>query len=193
MAEGFSSPINLGLPQTPSGVPDEMYEQFLKIYNAIAILHQEVIKYTGGGVLDLSNYLSSVNPAFAESVQAHKLVPILVTASVAIAAGEQVNLFNSAGVLKARLAQANALATKSWGWAPAAIGNGAVGVVFLGIGLNQAVSGLAVGSVYYLSSATPGGITATRPVAAGTISQEVGIALSATELYTRLLPFQPVN
>ena len=185
MAEGFSSPIDTGLPGNPANVPEELYEEFNKIYAGIRILQQKLGEYAGTGVLDLANYLSTIKPTIAESIQSQRMNAILVTASAAISAGQMVNLHSSSG-LKVRAAQANALSTRAHGWAPAAIANGDIGLIYLLQGLNQAVSGLTVAATYYLSSATPGGITTTAPVAAGTISQEVGFALSATELMVTL-------
>jgi hypothetical protein len=44
------------------------------------------------------------------------------------------------------------------------------------------LSGLTVDAPYFLSASVAGGITATAPTGAGTLWQEVGIAISATEL-----------
>lgn len=44
------------------------------------------------------------------------------------------------------------------------------------------LTGLTIGAPYFLSSTTAGGITTTAPTASGTLWQQVGVALSATEL-----------
>lgn len=49
-------------------------------------------------------------------------------------------------------------------------------------------SGLVTGQTYYLSDATPGEITNTAPSASGSKIQEIGRAVSATELYIDVDP-----
>jgi hypothetical protein len=44
------------------------------------------------------------------------------------------------------------------------------------------LTSLTPGAAYYLSGATAGAVTATAPTTSGYLSQEVGIALSTTEL-----------
>ncbi|SRR5258706_2132702 len=179
----FSSPIDTGLPGNPAGVPEDLYEQFHQIYNAIRILQQKLGDLAGAGLLDPTNYLT-ISPIAADSIQVQRLQAIIVTASEAISALDFVNLWSSTG-LKVRKADGSAIAKRAWGWAPQAISNAAPGIVYLLSGY-AAGSGLTLGSVYYLSASTPGGITTTAPSASGTIKQEVGLALSSTELLVRL-------
>lgn len=47
--------------------------------------------------------------------------------------------------------------------------------------------GLTVGSTYYVSAATAGALTTTAPTAAGEFVQQVGIAISSTELEITIL------
>lgn len=179
----FSSTLDLGLAKTPYGIPEELYPEFEKIYNAIRILQQAIGDSTGTGILDPANYLT-ISPVFADSIQVQRMQAIIVTASEAIAARDFCNLHSSSG-LKVRRANASAIATRAWGWAPNAIANGSPGIIYLFSGY-QGGGGITLGSTYYLSASTPGGITTTAPVASGTIKQEVGLALSATELLVRL-------
>lgn len=179
----FSSSIDTGLPGTPVGVPDELYEEFNRVYNAIRMLQQKLGDYAGTGVLDPVNYLT-ISPLAADSVQVQRMQAIIVMASEAIAAKDFVNLWSSTG-LKCRPADAAAIGKRAWGWAPDAIGNGVAGIIYLFSGY-QPGSGLTLGSTYYLSSTTPGAITTTAPTVSGTIKQEVGIAISSTELLVRL-------
>lgn len=179
----FSSVIDTGLPARPYGVPDELNEQFQAIFNAIRIIQQKVGDLSGAGVLDPTNYLA-LSPLFSESIQIQRMQAIIVVASEAIAANDFVNLWNSSG-LKVRKAYSTTIGSRAWGWAPQAIANGAAGIIYLFSGY-QVGSGLTVGTTYYLSATTPGGITTTAPVASGTIKQEVGIALSTTELLIQL-------
>lgn len=183
----FSSPIDTGLPGSPSAaIPDELYEEISKIYNAIRILQQKFGTYNGLEVLDPSRYINELAPIFSDSIQVHRMQPILVKASVTIAAGELANLFLSGGVIQARKSDASAIGTRAWGWAPNAIAAADMGIIYLQGGWNGGFGGLTIGATYYVSATTPGGISTTAPVAVGTIRQEVGIALSATDLYVRI-------
>lgn len=99
------------------------------------------------------------------------------TASEAISAGNLVNLYNNAGVLTARKADA-ATNKPAHGYAKAAIASAATGVVHFE-GKISGLTGLTPGDVY-LGAA--GAVTATAPTATGSCSQLVGTATSATEV-----------
>lgn len=101
-------------------------------------------------------------------------------ASEALSAGNLINVHASSGA-KIRKANATATGKRADGFILAAIANGASGRAYLGPGLITGLSSLTPGAIYYLDT-TGGGITATAPSAAGNVVQEVGIALSATEL-----------
>lgn len=183
--QSFSSPINIGLDDTPDpGLEFNTYQQFQAVFNAIRILQDKLGTYAGTGPLDPNNFINNYT-TFADSIQVQRLQAIVVLASAAINSGDFVNLFSSGGLLKSRQANASALATRAWGWAPQSIGAGNAGIIYLLSGYTPG-SGLTLGSTYYLSSSTPGGITTTAPSVAGTIKQEVGLALSATDFLVRL-------
>lgn len=181
----FSSPIDIGLPGTPSSaIPLELYDEFSQLYAALRILQQQLGNFIGLGPLDPNNFINNYT-SFSDSIQSGRLNAIVVVANADLIAGEIVNLFSSGGVIQARPANGSAIATRAWGWSPNAIAHSASGIIFLGEGYSPS-SGLTVGATYYLSSTTPGGITTTAPSIAGTIKQEVGLALSAVDLYIRL-------
>lgn len=82
----------------------------------------------------------------------------------------------------ARKAQANAAGTaRTVAFATATIVNATTGV-YQTSGALGGFAGLTAGAVYYLSAATPGAITVTAPSTLGQYVQEVGVALSTTEL-----------
>lgn len=84
-----------------------------------------------------------------------------------------------------RLAKADAAASSQVvAFATGTITAGAVGS-YQSSGVLSGMSGLTAGSVYYLSDATAGLITATAPSTLGRYVQEVGVALSTTELLIR--------
>lgn len=104
-----------------------------------------------------------------------------VTASENIAAGAPVNVYDSgSGVMKIRNADATADGKRADGYILTAVITGAT-VQYNEGGVIAGLSGLTVGAMYYLA-ATPGGIVTTPPSAVGNVVQQVGKALSATEL-----------
>jgi hypothetical protein len=67
------------------------------------------------------------------------------------------------------------------GWSQAAVTTGnPVTVQFEGT--ITGLTGLTIDAPYFLSSTVAGGIAATGPTASGTLWQEIGVAISATEL-----------
>lgn len=182
---GFSSPIDLKLAQSPDpGLPDNVYQECQNIYNAIRTLHQKLADYSGLGIYDPTNYIT-IGQDPSQTFQIHRYTPILVQASVAITAGQLVNLHSSGG-LRVRLADASAIGTRADGFAPQSIGNGNIGIVYLFLGYIPGGGGLSVASTYYLSASSPGGITTTAPGASGTIKQEVGRSGTANDFFMRI-------
>lgn len=100
-----------------------------------------------------------------------------ITASEALAAGDFINIWNSAGA-KARKADASTSGKEAHGFVLAAVANAAAATVYFE-GTNTQVAGLTPGPVF-LSATTAGQATATSPSAAGQVSQRLGVALSAT-------------
>lgn len=112
---------------------------------------------------------------------------VTATASVAISAGNFVNLYNNAGVLSMKLADCST-GLQADGYVLAAVASGSTGTVYLN-NQNTAQTGLTPGTIYFLSTA--GGISATPPTTAGYLNQVVGKSVSATSLQFR--PEQPVT
>ena len=103
----------------------------------------------------------------------------VMQASESLAAGDQVNIWSSAGAFRVRKADAaGGTAKKAHGYVKAAYASGVNATVYFE-GTNDQVSGLTPGDVY-LSATTPGGITQTPPTTAGHIVQRIGYAVSAT-------------
>lgn len=98
-----------------------------------------------------------------------------------LAAGDFVNLYNSTGTLKARKADATTSGKEAHGWVNSAVSAGANATVYFSGGLNTTLTGLTLGTTYYLST-TAGGVTATPPTGSGNVQQSIGVATSATEL-----------
>lgn len=96
----------------------------------------------------------------------------------AIAANALVYIKTDGTVANATAAVAGHYA-KGWSQTAVTIGN-PVTVQFEGT--MTGLSGLTIDATYFLSSTVAGGLTATGPTASGTLWQEVGTAISATEL-----------
>lgn len=103
-----------------------------------------------------------------------------IMASEALAAGDLVNLWDDAGTLKARKADASN-GRKADGFVLAGVSSGASAIVYFD-GTNTQQSGMTLGAIHYLSHTVPGRATTTIPTTAGHIVQQVGKALSATQL-----------
>lgn len=104
----------------------------------------------------------------------------VVPASEALSAYDLVNLWDDAGTLKARKADA-ATAKQADGYVVAALSIGADATVYFD-GQMTGMTSLTVGARYYLSDSAAGGVTLTPVSGAGKMHQYIGKALSATEL-----------
>lgn len=97
-----------------------------------------------------------------------------------LSAGDIVNLYNDSGTIKARKADASN-GRRAVGFVLSSVTSPNNATVYLD-GTITGLTGLTPGAAYYLSGSTAGGVTATAPTTSGHISQEIGIALSATEI-----------
>ena len=107
------------------------------------------------------------------------------TASEAIGIREVVYVTGAGQIAKA---QADAPATaKAFGFAPAAISNGASGAVRYNTTLSG-FAGLTPGLPVFLSATVDGAITQTAPVAQGQYVVRLGMAISASEIEINIEP-----
>ena len=102
-----------------------------------------------------------------------------ITASEALAAGDLINIWDSAGTFKVRKADATTSGKEAHGFVLAAVSNGAVATVYFE-GSNTGKTGLSPGKQYI--STTAGGCTTNAPSGSGNVVQVVGFATSATVL-----------
>lgn len=99
-----------------------------------------------------------------------------------LSAGNFVNLFLSGGVIKVRLADATTAGKPAHGFVLANVTAPANAQVYSLSQTNTALTGLTIGSEYYLST-TPGAVLVDPgAIASGNLNQHLGIADSATEL-----------
>ena len=101
-----------------------------------------------------------------------------IPASESLAAGDWVNVWNSTGA-KVRKADATTAGKEAHGFVLAAVSSGANALVYFE-GTNTQVSGQTPGPVFLQTTAGTGG--ATIPSASGNVVQNLGVALSATEV-----------
>lgn len=109
---------------------------------------------------------------------------VSAVASANLTAGMMVNYYSNAGVLTVRPADSTAVGSEANGYVIAGFASGATATVYVGGGTLSGLTGLVVGTTYYLG--TVGAATATAPATAGNIVQYVGKAVSTTAL-----EFQP--
>jgi hypothetical protein len=106
---------------------------------------------------------------------------ISATASETLAAGDFVNLYNNSGVLGARKADATTNGKPAHGFVLAGVASSGTATVYMVSQTNTQVTGLTIGSEYWLST-TPGALTTTPPSATGNLVQFMGVASKTTEI-----------
>lgn len=104
-----------------------------------------------------------------------------IIASESLAAGDFINAWDDAGVLKVRKADASAAGKEADGYVLDAIPSGQAGLVYFE-GRNTSLTGLVLGARYYLSATQPGKSTSTPPTGTGKVVQYLGRAVGATQL-----------
>ena len=184
--ESYKIQLGLGV-QPPDTVPPELYEYFAGLYRATANLNRGVSQYCGVDSQPADAWDSLVYPDTLLEGNLTRMYPI---AAVTIAAGQTVNLYNDAGVLKARLAQATGLATMAHGVANTAGVIGSRFEMYWGRALLDSIGLLTIGTLYYLSAAVAGAVQNVAPSVAGQIVQPVGLALGTSTLIMNL-PLNP--
>lgn len=106
-----------------------------------------------------------------------------ITASEALAAGDLVNIHNSTGA-KVRKADATSAGKEAHGFVLSSVSNGASATVYPEENVISGLTGLTPGTRMFLS-ATAGLNTATAPSTSGQVVQDIGVALSTTEIMFR--------
>lgn len=106
---------------------------------------------------------------------------VVAASSENLTAGNWVNLYDNAGTINVRKADATTNAKPAHGFVIASVTSPANATVYLISGQNSATSGKTVGAKQWLST-TAGASTETAPSAAGNIVQLLGVATSATNV-----------
>lgn len=113
----------------------------------------------------------------------------VMASSENLSAGDLVNIWNDSGTRKARKADASN-GRRAHGFVLAGTTSPNNATVYLS-GDITGLTSLTPGAAYYLSGATAGASTSTAPSTAGYLSQEIGIAVSATSIAFQ--PQQPIT
>lgn len=111
-----------------------------------------------------------------------------VTLTEDVSAGNLINIYASSGA-KARKADATSQGKEATGFVLAS-GTNTNPIVVYFEQVITGLSGLTPGATYYLST-TAGGVTSTPPSGSGNVVQEIGVALSSTELI--FMPKLPIT
>lgn len=104
-----------------------------------------------------------------------------ITSSENLAGGDFVNIWDDAGSIKVRKADATTTGKEADGFVLDAVVSPAAALVYFE-GRNTACTGLTLGARYYLSAATAGLPTTTPPSSAGNVVQYLGRAISTTSI-----------
>lgn len=113
----------------------------------------------------------------------------VIVASEALAAGDLVNIHSSTGA-KVRKADATTAGKEAHGFVLASVASAGNATVYPEENVISGLTGLTPGTRMFLS-ATAGLNTATAPATTGQVVQDIGVALSATEILFR--PRQPIT
>lgn len=165
----------------PASVPALLVPVIRPIYIAFQNIINTLITFAGIAPRAPSEILLSLNDPTA--ILANNTHRFYTQATEDILPNQLVNLTASIGVLSVRLANATDGTKQCDGFcsSPSTVVAGAIGEFILNDGRIQGLTGLTVGSRYYLST-VPGSITTTPPTAAGNLQQSIGIAISTTDL-----------
>lgn len=104
---------------------------------------------------------------------------VVLPAVGAIAAGDWVNIYNNGGTPSIRKADASSKITRAHGFVLDAVADGANATVYTS-GSNTAVTGQTAGTVFLSTTAGLG--TNIAPSTSGEIVQQIGVAVSATQV-----------
>lgn len=172
--------LQIGLPQFPDGVPAELQQPFLQVFNAIHNLSRFLSQFAGVDPQpeDYWNQLTLDDTLFAQNMNR-----VYLKCNEDIPFGAIVSPIAVGAELQMRLANA----TNNTRWAAgicSTVGGkltGQFAEFMLGCGLVSGISGMVLGARYWLHT-TNGQIVNVAPVAAGNIEQFLGWAISSNRL-----------
>lgn len=178
--------VNTGLPQTPEGVPPELFSAFMQVYQAVGNLQQAISQFAGVDSQP-TDWWSQLSPD--DTFFDGNLNRLIVRANENITLGQAASPILVGSELQMRLANA----TNNTRWcAGFSITPGIVlAGSFLEIktrGMIPSIAGMTIAGRYWLSTVA-GSIQNTPPVAAGNIEQVVGWSARGSRLICNLDSF----
>lgn len=176
----FVSPVDFRIAQVPEGLPPELVNSFNQVYASIQQLIFALVNNCGIGPRNTDQWVNLINST--TTLLSGNLNRFYTRASEPIAYGAAVNLYNNAGTLNARNANAtnNTKPCRAFCSTAGGVATGAMGEFQIVAGVAE-IAGLVPGTSYYLST-TNGLISAAAAVAVGNIEQYVGFAIDSTHL-----------
>lgn len=156
-----------------------MADKYLKLGSSGFSQEQEAIT-SSSGAADAGKIVALDSSGLIDPTMIGTSESLTMVASEALSAGDFVNFWNDSGTIKMRKATNTGIATQVDGYVKAGVSSGASGTVNRDNGLLTGLSGLTVGSRYFLG--TSGGITTTIPTGSNSIVQFLGVAQTTTAL-----------
>lgn len=156
-----------------------MADKYLKLGSSGFSQEQEAIT-TSSGAADAGKIIATDSNGQIDPTLIGTSESLTMVASETLAAGDFVNFWNDSGTIKMRKATNTGIATQAHGYVKAVVTSGNSGTVYRDNGLLTGLSGLTVGSTYFLG--TSGGTTTTLPTGSGSIVQCLGVAQTTTAL-----------
>ena len=174
MGQSYSTNIGLSpFPEIDQTRYPSIFNDALRVRQAIAVLQGALDFYTGTVGADSETW-SHISPLSYDKLA--NLTRTYLKATEDIVAGNTINFYNNSGVLAARKANASTgkpahafaiapVTTNTWG-------------EFIRMGSCKFISAMTPGTTYYQSNTD--GVVSSNP---GTVSQKLGYAISANELF----------
>lgn len=176
--------IQIGLPQFPDGIPPELQQPFIQIFNAVHNLVRYLSQFAGVDqqpvevwsqlLLDDTLFAQNMNRVY---LRCNENIPFgSMAAPIAVGAELQMRLAN---------------ATNNTRWTSGLCiteGGGVAGSFaefMIGCGMVTGISGMILGARYWLNTVN-GQIVNVAPVAAGNIEQFVGWAIASNRLFMNI-------
>lgn len=179
----FTAPVDFRLTNNPpTGISDPVVAGALDdVYNSMQQVFNALVDQCGIG--SQASALWDQLAGTSSTIVAANMNRFYVETFEPVSFGSMLNLVLDAGVIKAQLASAVDNTKPAQGFCNSAgVIAGKTIEMVLHTGMAK-ITGLTIGTKYYLSAVTPGLITAARPVAAGNIEQYLGVAITVEDFF----------
>lgn len=183
-SDTYSAPVDFRITQLPDAdFPNDVKRGVAPLYAAVQQIIQTFVDNCGIGSQPTSFWQQYATQNPTATILASNMGRVYLVASEAISFGAAVSMFNNAGIINVRNANAatNVKSCDGFCSTPGGILAGVAGECILGRGICS-ITGLTVGTKYFLSTSN-GLITPVAPVAAGNIEQYLGKAITTTQLH----------